>query len=157
VQPLQSVPTPRVPSGVVVGFDDSEPARRALAQAARLAASRHESLHVVYADHVALDSDLAGYAHAEIEAARDETADAMAAAATAIVGEAGETGLDYTFVRRQGAPTEAILAAAADLAERSEADPVIIVGRSGHAAHRLLGSVPTHLLARSPFPVLAVA
>lgn len=156
-QPLPSVPTPRVPSGVVVGFDDSEPARRALAQAARLAASRHESLHVVYADHVALDSDLAGYAHAEIEAARDETADAMAAAATAIVGEAGEAVLDYTFVRRQGAPTEAILAAAADLAERSAADPVIIVGRSGHAAHRLLGSVPTHLLARSPFPVLAVA
>ncbi|WP_157436202.1 universal stress protein [Actinospica robiniae] len=156
-QPLQTALPPRAPSGVVVGFDDSEPSRRALAQAARLATARHEPLHVVYADHVVLDSDLAGYAHAEIETARDETAEAIAAAATAIVGETGEAGIDYTFVRRQGAPTDAILAAAADLAAQSESDPVIIVGRSGHAAHRLLGSVPTHLLARSPFPVLAIA
>lgn len=156
-QPLQTAPTTRAPSGVVVGFDDSEPARRALVEAARLAAARHEPLHVVYADHVLLDSDLAGYAHAEIEAARDETAAAVAAAATAIVGEAGGADLDYTFVRRQGTPTDAILAAAADLAAQSESEPLIIIGRSGHAAHRLLGSVPTHLLARSPFPVLAIA
>lgn len=159
-QPPRTVPTPHAHSGVVVGFDDSEPARRALAQAARLAAERHEPLHVVYADHVLLDSDLAGYAHAEIETARDETAAAVAAAAAEIVGGIGGTGgteLDYAFVRRQGTATDAILSAAADLAARSESDPVIIVGRSGHAAHRLLGSVPTHLLARSPFPVLAIA
>jgi len=159
-QPMRTVPTPHAPSGVVVGFDDSEPARRALAQAARLAAERHESLHVVYADHVLLDSDLAGYAHAEIETARDETAAAVSAAAAAIVGGiggTGETGIEYTFVRRQGMPTDAILTAATELADRSGSAPVIIVGRSGHAAHRLLGSVPTHLLARSPFPVLAIA
>lgn len=155
-QPLQTAVTPRAGAGVVVGFDDSEPAQRALARAARLAAARQEPLHVVYADHVLLESDLAGYAHAEIEAARDETAAAVAAAATAIVGANAGTGVDYSFVRRPGAPTEAILSAAADLADRSAADPVIIVGRSGHATHRLLGSVPTHLLARSLYPVLAV-
>lgn len=146
--------TPLSYSGVVVGFDDSEPARRALAQAARLAAARHESLHVVYADHVVLETDLTGYAHAAIEAARDETAEAVAEAAAAIVGA---TGLDYTFERRRDAPTDAILSAAADLTGRGGSEPVIVVGRSGHAAHRLLGSVPTHLLARSPFPVLAIA
>ncbi len=78
----------------------------------------------------------------------------MAEAAAAIVGA---TGLDYTFERRRDAPTDAILSAAADLTGRGGSEPVIVVGRSGHAAHRLLGSVPTHLLARSPFPVLAIA
>ncbi|MBR7835589.1 universal stress protein [Actinospica durhamensis] len=155
VQPPQgAASTPLSYSGVVVGFDDSEPARRALAQAARLAAARHESLHVVYADHVVLETDLTGYAQAAIEATREETADAVAAAAAEIVGASG---LDYTFERRREAPTDAILSAAADLTARGGSEPVIVVGRSGHAAHRFLGSVPSHLLARSPFPVLAIA
>jgi nucleotide-binding universal stress UspA family protein len=33
---------------------------------------------------------------------------------------------------------------------------VIVVGRSSHAARHLLGSVPTHLLHHSPYPVLTI-
>jgi nucleotide-binding universal stress UspA family protein len=33
---------------------------------------------------------------------------------------------------------------------------VIVVGRSGHAARHLLGSVPTRLLHHSPYPVLTI-
>jgi nucleotide-binding universal stress UspA family protein len=33
---------------------------------------------------------------------------------------------------------------------------VIVVGRSGHAARHLLGSVPARLLHRSPYPVLTI-
>jgi nucleotide-binding universal stress UspA family protein len=140
---------------VVVGFDDSAPARRALGEAARLAAAKHEILHVVYADHVIIDSDLAGFAHAEMEQGRDDEASRVAEAAAEI---SAETGVAYTFERSRSAPAEAILSSASALADGSGpgAGPLIVVGRSGHGARRLLGSVPTHLLAHSPFPVLAI-
>jgi nucleotide-binding universal stress UspA family protein len=140
-------------AGIVAGFDDSEPARRALGHAARLAATRHEVLHVVYADHMLIDSDLAGFAHAEMQAARDEEAARVAVAAAGIAARAG---VAHTFERSRSAPADAILSAASALSAAAEAGPVIVVGRSGHAARHLLGSVPTHLLAHSSFPVLTV-
>jgi nucleotide-binding universal stress UspA family protein len=146
-------PAPFPLAGFVVGFDNSVPAQRALGQAARLAAAKHEVLHVVYADHVVIDSDLSGLAHAEMEEARDEEAIAVAQAAAEIATQAG---VAYTFERSRSTAGDAILSAAHALAATHERSPVIVVGRSGHAAHHLLGSVPTHLLARSPFPVLAI-
>jgi nucleotide-binding universal stress UspA family protein len=142
------------PAGFVVGFDDSPPARRALGQAARLAAAKREALHVVYADHVVIDSDLSGFAHAEMAATRDGEAVMVAKAAADIL--ATEPGVAYTFERSSNTAADAILSAAGALAAADEHGPVIVVGRSGHAAHHLLGSVPTHLLTRSPFPVLAI-
>jgi nucleotide-binding universal stress UspA family protein len=144
---------PPLPAGVVVGFDNSEPAQRALSEAARLAAARSGSLHVVYADHAVIDSDLSGFGHAEMEAARDREATAAEKAAADIVAE---TGIPYTFERRQDAPADAILAAATAFAAEPEGNPVIVVGRSGHAARHLLGSVPARLLHHSPYPVLTI-
>ena len=158
-QPLLDVdaplplPLPLPSTSIVVGFDNSPPARRALSQAATLAAAKHEVLHVVYADHVIIDSDLSGFAHAEMEAARDEEAVSVAEAAAGI---ASQVGIPYTFERSLSTAGDAILSAARALAAVDERSPIIVVGRSGHAAHHLLGSVPTHLLARSPFPVLAI-
>ena len=143
-------------AGFVVGFDDSPPARRALGQAARLAAAKHEALHVVYADHVIIDSDLSGFAHSEMEATRDEEAVAVAKAAADILAAITRPGLPYTFERSQSTAADAILSAARAVTAANECSPVLVVGRSGHAAHHLLGSVPTRLLARSPFPVLAI-
>ena len=139
--------------GIVVGFDNSGPGRRALDRAARLAAAQRQLLHVVYADHAVIDSDLSGFAHAEMDAARDQEAAAVADAAADILREAD---VPYSFERSRATPGDALLSAANQLAAGDESGPVIVVGRSGHAAHHLLGSVPTHLLARSPFPVLAI-
>jgi nucleotide-binding universal stress UspA family protein len=144
---------PSLPADIVVGFDNSGPARRALSEAARLAAARSGSLHVVYADHAVIDSDLSGFGHAEMEAAREREAAAAAKAAADIVAKAG---IPYTFERRRDAPADAILAAAGDIAAAPEGGPVIVVGRSGHAARHLLGSVPTRLLHHSPYPVLTI-
>ena len=144
---------PSLPADIVVGFDNSAPARRALGEAARLAAARSASLRVVYADHAVIDSDLSGFGHAEMEAARDRDAADAAKAAAEIVAEAG---VPYTFERRRDAPADAILAAAGDIAAAPEGGPVIVVGRSGHAARHLLGSVPTRLLHHSPYPVLTI-
>lgn len=139
--------------GVVVGFDNSQPARRALSRAAWLSAARPGTLHIVYADQAIIGSDLSGFGQAEMEAARDQEAARVAEAAAGIVAPAGIT---YTFERRQGAPADAILSAASALAAAPEGGPVIVVGRSGHGARHLLGSVPVRLLHHSPYPVLAI-
>ena len=146
---------PAEPITVVVGFDNSGPARRALSWAAHLAAIRPVSLHVVYSDHAVLDTDLSGFAHAEMAATRDHEAAAIEQAAAQVVSAAG---LSSTFERRQSPPADALLAAAGARAADASGGgrPVIVVGRSGHSAHHVLGSVPVRLLHHSPYPVLTI-
>ncbi len=74
--PIPGIPDPRAGQSVtlVVGFDDSEPARRALMWAADLLRTRPGALHVIYADHVLIDSDLSGFGRTEIDEDRDEKA-----------------------------------------------------------------------------------
>jgi hypothetical protein len=143
------------PSGnVVVGFDNSEPARRALGEAARLVAAQSGILHIVYADHVIIDSDLSGFAHAEMEATRDQEAAWVAEAAAQIVAQAA--GIPYTFERRQEAPVDAILFGASALADATGGDPIIMVGQSRHAGRHPFGSVPDRLQRHSPYPVFTI-
>ena len=146
---------PAVPVELVVGFDNSEPARRALIWGADLLRARPGTLHVVYADHVLIDSDLSGFAYSEMEDTRDEKAARVAEAAGEIAAAAG---VPYTFERRPGSPADTILAAASiqDAAEPAST-PIIVTGRSHHAAHHIIGSVPVQLLHQSPYPVLTIA
>jgi hypothetical protein len=143
------------PISLVVGFDNSEPARRALGWGADLLRSRPGTLRVIYADHVLIDSDLSGFAHAEMEDTRDQKAAGVAEAAAEIAAAAG---VPYTFERRQESPADAILSAASvqDAAEPGR-PPVIVTGRSHHAAHEIIGSVPVRLLHQSPYPVVTIA
>jgi nucleotide-binding universal stress UspA family protein len=147
-------PWPAQPLDLIVGFDDSEPARRALAWAMDLIRARSGTLHVVYADHPLIDSDLSGFAHAEMETDRDEKATRVDRAAAEIAAAAD---VPYTFERRQESPVDAILHAASveDAAGPGRA-PIIVTGRSHHVPHRVLGSVPVELLHQSPYPVLTI-
>ena len=90
--PGEAVPAP--PVSLVVGFDNSEPARRALSWAVRQAAAHPTVLRVVYADHVVVNSDLSGFAHAEMATAQDQEAAEIAGAAAEI---AAGSGVPYTF------------------------------------------------------------
>ncbi len=146
---------PERPVTLVVGFDDSEPARRALTWGADLLRTRPGALHVVYADHVLIDSDLSGFAHAEMEQARDEKAASVVKAAAEITAAAG---VPYTFERREESPADALLhTASSHAAAGSASEPVIVTGRSRHAVHHVIGSVPVRLLHESPYPVLTIA
>ena len=149
--PEDAFPAPAV--SLVVGFDNSEPARRALSWTVRQAAAHAAVLRIVYADHVIVNSDLSGFAHAEMATAQDQEAAEVAGAAAEI---AAGSGVPYTFERRPGAPADAILSSASAQAAADDSEPVIVVGRSGHAARHVLGSVPVRLLHHSPYPVLAV-
>jgi nucleotide-binding universal stress UspA family protein len=143
------------PITLVVGFDDSAPARRALTWGADLLRARPGTLHVVYADHPLIESDLTGLRRPVMDEARDDKAAAVAQAAAEI---AATTGVPYTFERRQESPADAMLSAANDLdAAEPASEPVLVTGRSHHAPHRILGSVPVELLHESPYPVLTIS
>ena len=143
------------PVTLVVGFDDSEPARRALIWGADLLRTRPGALHVIYADHVLIDSDLSGFGRTEMDQDRDEKAAAAAEAAKEIAAAAG---VPYTFERRQESAADAVLHAADIYAAAEPASPPIIVtGRSHHVPHRVIGSVPVRLLHESPYPVLTIS
>ena len=154
--PVPGIPDPRAAPSVtlVVGFDDSEPARRALIWGVDLLRARPGALHVIYADHVLIDSDLSGFGRTEMDEARDEKAASVAEAAKEIAAAAGTP---YTFERRQESPADAILHAAGIYAAAEPASaPVIVTGRSHHVPHRVVGSVPVRLLHESPYPVLTI-
>jgi nucleotide-binding universal stress UspA family protein len=155
--------------GLVVGFDNSEPSRRALGWAARqldprldalsaappatLSSAPLTTLRIVYSDHRVIDSDLSGFGHAEMEENRDAQAAMVAAAAAEIMTAAGQP---YTFERRPEPAADAIVSEASAQADALGGAPVIVVGRAGHAAHQILGSVPVRLLHHSPYPVLTI-
>jgi len=140
---------------LVVGFDDSEPARRALSWSADLLRYRPGVLHVIYADHQLVDSDLTGLGRADMDQDRDVKAAKVAEAAKEIADAAGTP---YTFERRQESPAEALLDAAGIYAAAEPASPPLLVtGRSHHVPHRVIGSVPVRLLHESPYPVLTIS
>jgi nucleotide-binding universal stress UspA family protein len=154
--PVPGIPDPRAAQSVilVVGFDDSEPGRRALSWGADLVRARSGALHVVYADHVLIDSDLSGFGRTEMDEDRDEKAASVAEAAKEIAAAAGTP---YTFERRQESPADAVLDAAGIYAAAEPAStPIIVTGRSHHVPHRVIGSVPVRLLHESPYPVLTI-
>ncbi len=165
-EPVSALPSPAAggsvpgagptgPVDLVVGFDDSEPARRALSWGAGLLRSRPGTLHVIYADHELIDSDLAGFGRAEMDQARDQKAASVAEAARELAAAAG---MPYTFERRQESAADALLDAAGSYAAADPAStPVIVTGRSRHVPHRVIGSVPVRLLHESPYPVLTIS
>ena len=154
--PIPGSPDPGAgqPVTLVVGFDDSEPARRALIWGGDLLRTRPGELHVIYADHALIDSDLSGFGRTEMDEDRDEKAAGVAEAAKEIAAAAG---VPYTFERRQESAADAILDAAGMYAAAEPAStPVIVTGRSHHVPHRVIGSVPVRLLHESSYPVLTI-
>jgi nucleotide-binding universal stress UspA family protein len=143
------------PTDLIVGYDGSEPAERALAWAQRLLESRPGTLHVVYVNPPHMATGMAGIGLVEALEAEDQVA---ADLHKRVDERLGGTELSWSFERRDGGVVDQLVAVIKDrVASAPEGtDTVAVVGRSAHAVHKVVGSVPTGLLHHAPVPVLTI-
>ncbi|HYK68459.1 MAG TPA: universal stress protein [Streptosporangiaceae bacterium] len=139
---------------LVVGYDGSPPAARALDAAVRLLQGRTGRIEVVYVAHVPSMAALSSGAVTELEASFDDVEQELRAlAADRLHG--GEH--DWGFQRRQGLIAEELIAAAKDIAAAHPgATVVIVVGSSSAVTHRVVGSAAVGLVRHSPVPLVVV-
>ena len=139
---------------LVVGYDGSSPAIRALDAAIRLLHGRTGRIEVVYVAHLPSIDSLSPGAVAEMEANFDDIARDLRAAASEQLRDREER---WRFEWRQGLIPDELIAAAADIRDAHPGDTVMIaVGSSSHAMHRVVGSVAVSLARRSPVPLVVV-
>ena len=139
---------------LVVGYDGSPPAIRALEAALNLLQGRTGRIEVVYVAHLPSITALSPGAVAEMEADFDDVEQELRTmAAEQLNGR--EQG--WGFQRRQGLIAEELIAAAKDLgAAQPDTTVVILVGSSSHVTHRVVGSVAVSLARHSPVPLVVV-
>lgn len=139
---------------LVVGYDGSPPADRALDAAVRLLQGRMGRIDVVYVAHMPSLAALSPGAVAELETDFDDVEQELRTAA----GEQLRGRVEgWGFERRQGLIAEELLAAAKDIgAAHPDATVVIVVGSSSLVAHRVVGSVTVGLARHSPVPLVVV-
>ena len=140
---------------LVVGFDGSPPAVRALDTSVRLLAVRPPGrITVVWVAHLSGEVSLSADAVAIVENDFDQIArELRTAAAERLAG----SGLPWDFRWRQGLIARELTAAAKEIqAARPDDVVVILVGSSSSAMHRMIGSVAVQLAHHAPVPVTIV-
>jgi nucleotide-binding universal stress UspA family protein len=139
---------------LVVGYDGSPPATRALDATVRLLYGRSGRIDVVYVAHVPGIDALSAAAIAEVENSFDEIARDLRAQADGQLRGREER---WRFERGQGPITDVLLKAGEQIrAEHPDDNVAIVVGSSSQARHRVVGSVAISLARRSRVPVLIV-
>ena len=139
---------------LIVGFDGSPPAVRALDAAVRLLTGRSGQIVVMYVGHLSAADSMSPDALAEMEQSFSEiAADLRNQAGEQLRGHEGR----WQFEWRQGDIAQELLAAAARLGAAGPGDTVaLVVGSSSHAMHRVIGSVAVSLSRHSPVPLVIV-
>jgi nucleotide-binding universal stress UspA family protein len=139
---------------LIVGYDGSPPASRALGAAINLLQGRSGRIEVVYVAHMPSMAALSASAVAELETSFDDVEHEL----RTMAGEQLRGREDrWGFERRQGLIAEELLAAAKDAsAANPDATVVIVVGSSSLVAHRVVGSVTVSLARHSPVPLVVV-
>ena len=139
---------------LVVGYDGSPPASRALDAAVRLLQGRTGRIEVVYVAHLSSLVMLSAGAIAEMEEDFDEVEQELRAQAA---GQLRASGAAWEFERRQGIIADELIAAATAIRDAHPGETVaIMVGSSSHATHRVVGSVAIGLARHSPVPLIIV-
>jgi nucleotide-binding universal stress UspA family protein len=139
---------------LMVGYDGSAPASRALDAAVNLLQGRAGSIEVVYVAHMPSMASLSPGAVAELETDFDDIGQELRTMVSERLRGREER---WGFERRQGQIAEELIAAAKDTgAAHPGATVVIVVGSSSLATHRVIGSVAVSLARRSPVPLVVV-
>jgi nucleotide-binding universal stress UspA family protein len=151
---VTTVTPPATDLRLVVGFDGSPPARRALDAAVNLLQGRTGRIDVVYVAHMPSMAALSPGAVSELEIDFDDVEQELRTMAGEQLRGREER---WDFERRQGLIAEELLAAARGTgAAHPDATVVIVVGSSSLAAHRVVGSVAVSLARHSPVPLVVV-
>jgi nucleotide-binding universal stress UspA family protein len=151
---MATAPPPTGYLHLVVGYDGSPPASRALDGAVRLLQGRTGRIDVVYVAQLSSLAMLSPGAIAEIENDFDEIEQQLRAQAA---GQLGASGAAWEFQRRQGIVGDELIAAATAFRDAGpDATVAVIVGSSSHVAHRVVGSVAVSLARHSPVPLVIV-
>jgi nucleotide-binding universal stress UspA family protein len=139
---------------LVVGYDGSSPASRALDAAVNLLHGRGGSIAVVYVAHLPAVDTLSADAVGQMEVDFDEIARDLD---TTIGEQLRGREERWEFVRRQGPIADELMAHATRIRDDHPGDTaVIVVGSSSQAMHRIVGSVAVTLARRSPVPIVVV-
>jgi nucleotide-binding universal stress UspA family protein len=139
---------------LVVGYDGSVPATRALDSAVALLRDREGSIDVLYVTPLTFVEKMSADAIASLDGAGDElTRNLRAQAAGQLHGREER----WTFGGGRGVITD-LLIEAADRVRGAHPDDnvVIVVGSSSQARHRMVGSVAVSLIRHAPVPLLIV-
>jgi nucleotide-binding universal stress UspA family protein len=140
---------------LIVGFDGSPPAVRALETAARLLSVRPPGrITVVWVAHLTSTVSLSADAVGIVEHDFDQVADELR---TAAAERLGDSPVPWDFRWRQGLIAQELTAVAESVQAARPGDVVVIlVGSSSSALHRMVGSVAVSLAHHSPVPVTIV-
>jgi nucleotide-binding universal stress UspA family protein len=139
---------------LVVGYDGSPPASRALDAALNLLQGRSGRIEVVYVAHMPSMAALSPGAVSELETDFDDVEQELR---TMVAEQLRGREHDWGFERRQGLIAEELIAAAQYLrAAEPDATVVIVVGSSSLVTHRVVGSVAVSLARHSPVPLIVV-
>jgi nucleotide-binding universal stress UspA family protein len=139
---------------LVVGYDGSPPAVRALDAAVSLLRDRDGRIDVVYIAHPTAAEMMSANALAEMEEIFDEMAQELRTQAGEQLSGREER---WRFERRQGLIAEELVAAAKKVPDATPEDTVVIVvGSSSQAVHRMVGSAAVSLARHAPVPLVIV-
>ena len=139
---------------IVVGYDGSAPASRALDAAVRLLQGRAGCIDVVWVAHLSGTVRLSAGAIVGMEATFDELEPELRAQAA---GQLRGREATWEFQRRQGLIADELVVVAAGIRDvRPGQNVVIMIESSSYATHRVAGSVAVSLARRSPVPLVIV-
>jgi nucleotide-binding universal stress UspA family protein len=147
----------------VVGFDGSASSLHALDVATRLLNDRPGGMEIVYVTHLSAmvaAAGLNGEASAAVAQSFDDATRKLSEEVRAhlqvshLTGAAGH----WHFQRRDGVIADQLIAVADELRRLHGPDAAVglVVGRSEHGYHRVLGSVPRALERQAHYPVIVI-
>jgi nucleotide-binding universal stress UspA family protein len=140
---------------LVVGYDGTDPAERALRAAAEMLQESPGRIEVVFVAHIPASVAFSAQAVASVKEGLDNEERELAGRADEVLRPSG---VKWHFQRRNGEIAPELVAAGAEQleAEGPSTHLVLVLGGSAHKIDRFLNSTPARVLRQDRFEVFVV-